>query len=616
IKWGIDAGHRRSLGLPEYEENTWRAGLDRLLLGYAMSGDGERMFGGILPFEGFESTRALVLGGLLDFTGQLFSRLEALKEPRSLGEWAACLAGMLDDFFEPGDDSEGELQRVRETLGRMAADASAAGFGKKVGLEVARHCLARRLEERVSAYGFITGGVTFCSMVPMRSIGFKVICLVGIDDEAFPRRSESAGFDLMVLDPRPGDPSRRNEDRYLFLEAVLSAREKLHVSYVGRSDQDNSSIPPSVVVSELLDYVERGFSHPSKEILGHVVTRHRLQPFHPDYFSGATGLFSYSAENCRAAARSLRPRDPAGEFIPSSLPAPGEEWDTVEVEDLCAFLVNPARFLLTRRLGIYLEEAYKAPEDREAFSLVQLERYRLKDELAAKGLRGLDPMAFYGPARAAGRLPHGAVGRYFYRLTSEEVEKFLDGVREFRSLEPLAPLEVDLDLDGCRVVGRLIEIYPEALLRFRPGAVKPADRLRTWVSHLLLGALRPEGYPGTSIFSGHDLQCRYSPVEDCGQVLAGLVRCYRQGLTRPWKLFPTASWKFAKAVVTQQRPEDTALHQALADWQGGDYSRGDCDDPYLELCFGRAGPPLDREFCQAALEVYRPLLEHQQETRL
>jgi len=616
IKWGIDARHRAALGLPGFEENTWRAGLDRLLLGCAMAGGGERMFQGILPYDDLEGAQTGVLGRLLEFVNRLVGQVGELGKPRSLSDWTACLAAMLERFFEPDEETEGELQGIREVLSQLTAKGELAGFSEKVGLEVVKYWLRDRLEEKISASGFITGGVTFCSMVPMRSIGFKVICLVGINDESFPRQGESAGFDLMLSRPREGDPSRRNEDRYLFLEALLAAREKLHISYVGSSDQDNSSIPPSVVVSELLDCLERGFTHPQKKILEHVITRHRLQAFHPDYFRSRSGLFSYSEQNCRACAQALEPRKRGEPFLVSTLPAPPEEWKTVGIRDLCSFFTNPAKFFLNKRLGIYLEEGEKVPGDSEAFNLVQLEKYSLKEELARKGLEGRDPGDFYDCVRAAGRLPHGAVGRYFYELTGDEVEKFIEAVRAYISSEPLDPLEVDLELNGYRITGRLDQIHGQALLRFRPGKVKPKDRLQTWLHHLILNAEQPEGYPLTSVFLGSDKQCRYSPAEDSRKELARLVRYYWEGLSRLWKFFPESSWSFAKAVLEEEKPEPLALYNAHGQWKGSEHNRGEIEDPYLELCFARAEPPLNEEFQQAALEVYRPLIDHREETRL
>ena len=181
-----------------------------------------------------------------------------------------------------------ELLLIRSTLRELASQAAEAGCAEPVDLAVILESLNQLLEEDRFGSGFITGGVTFCALKPMRSIPFKVICLIGMNDGAFPRTDRHLSFDLMAQKPRLGDRSLRADDRYLFLETLLSARERLHISYVGQSIRDNSEAPPSVLVSELLDYVAQAYELPGEDILkDHVLVRHRLQAFSPAYFTGA-----------------------------------------------------------------------------------------------------------------------------------------------------------------------------------------------------------------------------------------------------------------------------------------------------------------------------------------
>jgi exodeoxyribonuclease V gamma subunit len=233
---------------------------------------------------------------LVEFAEQLFKRAASLGQRRTLDAWQRDLAGLLDDFFEPGEETEREIQLIRRMLDELVKAGAASLFDEEIHLRVVRSTLERSLDQTGFGLGFLTGGVTFCAMLPMRSIPFRVICLLGMDGEAYPRQSKPLGFDYMARYPRRGDRSRRNDDRYLFLEAILSARERLYISYVGQSIQDNSAIPPSVLVSELIDYVEQGFEIPGGPIRDHLLTRHRLQAFSPEYFKNHHKLFTYSEE--------------------------------------------------------------------------------------------------------------------------------------------------------------------------------------------------------------------------------------------------------------------------------------------------------------------------------
>ena len=266
IRWGQDAKQRESLGLPGLAENTWQQGMERLFAGYAMAGKGERMFQGVLPYDDVEGGSAEVLGHFAEYLKRLFDLVAKLRERRTIGEWEGVLLGALEAFFQPDESQVPETLLIRSTLRELASKAAEAGCVEPVDLAVILESLNQLLAEDRFGSGFITGGVTFCALKPMRSIPFKVICLIGMNDGAFPRTDRHLSFDLMAQKPRLGDRSLRADDRYLFLETLLSARERLHISYVGQSIRDNSEAPPSVLVSELLDYVAQAYELPGQDI--------------------------------------------------------------------------------------------------------------------------------------------------------------------------------------------------------------------------------------------------------------------------------------------------------------------------------------------------------------
>ena len=244
--------------------------------------------------------------------------------------------------------------------------------------------LEKALAESESGSGFLVGRVTFCALKPMRTVPFRVVCLVGMNDTAYPRHGRAPGFDLIAQNPRPGDRSTRDDDRYLFLEALLSAREVFYVSYVGQSGRDNSPIPPSVLVNELLDYAEGSFAIPAGSAL---VTKHRLQPFSPVYFQGGSELFSYSTENCAASevanqtAASRRHLSPRRSASRKRVGAPrGREADSFLRPPLKIFHRTAARSSPPAD-GSLLEES-------EPLEIDSLAKYQLQQDLLTHALRG------------------------------------------------------------------------------------------------------------------------------------------------------------------------------------------------------------------------------------
>jgi len=421
----------------------------------------------------------------------------------------------------------------------------------------------------------------------------------------------------MARRPKPGDRSRRNDDRYLFLEAMLSAREKLYISYVGQSVMDNSTIPPSVLVSELLDYVEQGFEVPGGPIVDHLITRHRLQAFSAEYFKGDERLFSYSRETLEAARGLLRDRRRPGPFISKGLSPRPAEMKTVDLEDFCRFFQNPARFLLERRLGLYLGRKESILEEHEAFDLKGLERYLMGEKLLKWRLRGRDPKRFFRLARASGRLPQGAVGECLFDALSRDIEAFVGKTENYLQDAPLEPLGIDLYVSDFKITGRIGGLFPQRLILYRHARVRPYDLLRLWIHHLALNMAHTEGYPRSGMFAalaagGRDPQWKaweFPPLNNAGPILEDLLEKYRQGLVRPLHFFSKTSWEYASLIHTKKRPREEALKKAGITWEGSEYRPGEGEDDYYRLCFEDRAP-LDKEFERTASEIFGPLLEN------
>src|SRR5690606_5864572 len=249
------------------------------------------------------------------------------------------------------------LARFREILQDWAQLCEAAGMDEALPVSiVAEHCLGQ-LDQAGLSQRFFAGAVTFATLMPMRAIPFRRVCLLGMQDGAFPRQRVPADFDLMALHPRPGDRSRREDDRYLFLEALLSARDQLYLSWVGHSIHDNTPQPPSVLVSQLMDHLDQGWrpANGSGALSAALSLHHPLQPFSPRYFSthapqGPDALFTYAAE-WRQVRRLATDAD-----MPPPLAALRRD-AAVRLEVLRQFLRHPVRAFYQQRLQV----AFEAP---------------------------------------------------------------------------------------------------------------------------------------------------------------------------------------------------------------------------------------------------------------
>jgi exodeoxyribonuclease V gamma subunit len=604
VRWGLDEQDRMRLGLPGYRDHSWRAGLDRLLLGYAMPEEAGCLFNGKLPYDEMEGSSVPTLGRLAEFIDRVAALADGLQRARPLVQWRAALGATLADFLAADDAAARELAAVAALIDSLVDLAEQAACSEPVHFAVVRAWLAARLQQEEKGLGFLTGGVTFCAMLPMRSIPFRIVALIGMSEGAFPRQSRPPAFDLMARHPRRGDRSLRDEDRYLFLEAILSARDGLYISYVGQSVRDNSEIPPSVLVSEFLDAIERGFTAgQGRNIDERLLTRHRLQAFSPDYFTAGSPLFSYSAELCTALLEKRAPQQPAAAFLHTPLAEAGEEWKDVPLDRLVRFFAHPTKFLLENRLQIRLAEGITPLAEKEPFLLDHLASYQLKSELLESILRGEQAEDFLPVARCRGILPPGRHGRALFEGAVQAVTGFAGMVQEqIAGVSPLQSLDVQLDIAGFHLSGRLDGLLPQGMLRYRCAKLKGKDQLRTWIEHLVLNALQPEGYPRETRLLMVDADLAFAPVDDAAEQLQTLLNLYWQGLSKPLRYFPVSSAAYAKKWL---------LKDAYSAWEEG-YNKvpGEGDDACFRLCFGQRAP-FNEEFERIARAIFEPLLRNQ-----
>ncbi|WP_298867898.1 exodeoxyribonuclease V subunit gamma, partial [uncultured Gimesia sp.] len=459
IRWGIDGAHKQSMGLPANEQNTWLFGLRRLSIGYSMSSDVD-LFGSVAPFIDIEGAEAEWLGQLEAFIHQLADIRHELKEPATVIDWQQRINRIMDTFFETDDLDELLLNNVRELLDTLATTAETAGYSGTMSFRVMHQHLSSALSAATSSYQLLSGRVTFCNMASVRFMPFRVVCLLGMSDDSFPRNESSPGFDLIAKQPLKGDRSQRADDRYLFLQSLLSAREVLHISYVGRSQRDNSERIPSVVVSEVLEYIQQGYVLDNDTLLKRIQYEHPLQPFSAKNYDVKSGDGSYSSEWLE---RNISTKS----FASDALPAASIEQDqrSVSIRSLKNFLENPARHFLKNSLGIQSAEYTSSVEDSERFELDALQSYGLKNESLGRLLDDINHENGYELSTARGELPHGLAGWNSYNNAIDGVSDLAERVRQ-RHLGDSVDIEINLEIQGVSITGLLGDVSGGGVLRY------------------------------------------------------------------------------------------------------------------------------------------------------
>ncbi len=602
IRWGV-AGDDQA-----YPVNTWRAGMDRMILGHAMCASGYDAIDGILPYAEMDDGNHQLLAAFLGFLDTVLGYIRTCRNPQPLVEWSTLLLNVIRDLFDIDRETGPDLQRAIRAAAALKGFGEANGFHHAVPVEVVQQVLLERINTLNAAHGFIAGDVTFCGMVPMRNIPFRVIGLIGMNEHAFPRADAQPSFDLLAQHPKPGDRSRRSDDRQIFIDALLSARDALVITHIGRSIKDNAIVPPSVLVSELIDYAGSGFN----------VTYHRLHAFDPTYFGAAApDLYSYSAENARTAETLADTGSRAPVFFPCPLTTQPADEDTISIGDLVAFYRNPSRHLLRNRLGIDREWRHTELRDRETFQFSPLEAYGVNDILIRTLLDGDDPAEIAGALRVSGQLPHGPYGDELIGRYSNDAGDIANTVKKLSNGAEAAFLDIDIRVHDRRVVGRINQLYPNALIHYSPAAIKGKRHLQLWIWHLLLNIAAHDGAPRVSRMVGKKAKnevevITFAPVNDAFERFAELVSVYVEGECRPIPFFPETSWEY----VTKRARGDSveaAVDAARKRWSesrmaNGATMRGDGDDPWVSRCFPTEDFPPEGFHTYSEM-VFAPILQ-------
>ncbi|HET8744515.1 MAG TPA: exodeoxyribonuclease V subunit gamma, partial [Ramlibacter sp.] len=556
---------------------------------------------------------------------------QVLDEPAPPAQWVARLQQLLTDFFDAAEASVDGLTllRAQTALDEWQLACEEAQLAEPLPLSVVRAHWLESLEPPGLHQPFFAGGVTFASLMPMRAIPFRWIALLGMNDGDYPRSRPPVDFDLMAQEYRPGDRSRREDDRYLFLEALLSAREHLHVSWVGRSIQDNEERPPSVLVAQLRDHLAAGWrlqgakgDKPGRELVKALTVEHRLQPFHAAYFDGSDPrLFSYAAE-WRASLHAPAVGTPTQALDAPSAQAP------LTLAALGRFVRNPVRVFFEHRLAVRLADEDAAAQDQEPFGLDGLENWTLQDELIRVQRAAVDAGASREDAlqarlarfAARGELPHGAFAAQVAAQLAQPMDKLFERYMQVLQAwphalpdEPLAfrdegaqpvllfedwlsQLRAAADGARCRLV-----LESSGLVKDRRWRL--ARLLPHWVAHV---AGQLEGRPLTSVIVSKAGSATLPPLAQDAALAwwKDLLQAWREGMRRPLPF----SVESATAWLRYAAPEKGEPSMDRAREEARKCHENECKrDPYL----ARAFPGFDAfyvdEFEHWAIKLLRPL---------
>lgn len=628
VRWGLDGEHRRGFGLT-LGQNTWRAGIDRIVAGVAASERADASIGDVLPLDDVASNDISLAGRLADALELLGAAADRLATAQSAGQWAAALDAAVTSLTAVPEPDQWQVDRFHRELAELFTTSGETS--PVLQPEEVLSLVRERWSGRAGRAGFRTGTLTVCTMVPMRAVPHRVVAMIGLDDGDFPRTGTTHGDDVLAIHPLTGEHDVRIEDRQLFLDAIMSATEHLVLCFTGADEQRGQPRPPAVPLGELLDQLRLTTGRSRDEL----VVDHPLQPFDVRNLQ-AGALVPHGAETVRhdrpfsfdpaalAGARALAGRRaPARTRLLGEPLGPPRAVADVGLTELTDLFVHPAKAFLRQRLGVSLPPA--AGEIVESIPLEPdgLQAWAIGDRLLQDSLAGVDPMAAADAARRRGTLPPGRLGLELLERIGGVVGPLAAHTRDWREGEPRS-IDVDVDVPGGRrLTGAVDGVYGTRLVTIGYSAIRARQLIRAWLRLVAVSAQDPDT-PWTAQLAGRDRRSvslvHLGPIRTgAADLLAELVELRDAGLLRPLPLPPELGLEFARNLSRGSRLQQAtrmAYGRAKGSWESDRAGFGsEREDPENELVWGLRAPfqvLLDAGFADLAPRLWNPLIDHEQ----
>ncbi|MDZ7719644.1 MAG: exodeoxyribonuclease V subunit gamma [Balneolaceae bacterium] len=587
VVWGLDANHRKEFDQPPEELQTWSSALRRGWFGNLLGGKEGEVVDEMLLYQSIRTTNdQQTWSAFSNYLSQLDNMRKEVKQKKSCGDWSKWLTDRMKSIFDDLLLESVEAQTIKRTMGQIQEQAEVAGCERKISFSLFKSELSSLLDRYRASGALFTKGVTFSSMVPVRSIPFKIIALIGLNESNFPRKQISPDFDLMAQNPLPGERNRKNEDRNLFLESIMAAGEVHYCSFIGQSPVDNEEIPPSTIVSEWVDVISNSSGIEVKKI----IKKEALSGFSRTNFESKknySGVYLQTAQAIQDDENSM-----SGLKIHKPIPLEESE-EPIQIDELSRFYSNPIRWFLRKRFEVSLRES---DQEKDEFELDHLEKHILFQRVFGWVLESMSDQQIQEYLMQSGAVPVGWSGERKVLDIKKNVRTAISILKNAGIDPNLHKFPVNVSIGDHQLEGNLTSYSEAQFVDITPSGFSGKVALDSWIKHLC-GAVNDHFREKNSLLfcelkKGEPKKKVFRPVQNADEILTELIDFYREGVTAPQTFFPKTLYAFEE----RERDEKTDSYKKAAKaFNTDDYSFGENSDLAVQALLGE-GVEFRREF--------------------
>jgi len=600
-RWALDGEHKTNFDLPKDDSYSLRISCERLLLGFAsdlvFSDENVPLIEKIMPLNLVEGSNVQIMAKFMVFIDKLANWVQILQQNTNIANWQNRLLALLNDVISDNEFAAGKVNLIRDVILQIKSNDLLENFELDLSYDLVHLLVKNELERGNSEISFVRGKVTFGTMIPLRSIAFRMICVLGLNDGSLPRQNHVPSFDLINKYPRQGDRNRRFEDRYLFLETLMCARDILYLSYVGRDIKTGDLIAPSVVLNELLDACNiTAQTNDGQKVSDKITKVHSLQPFSAINFAPEDPQsFATMWYEASIALNGNRMQLPAF-YITNKELTEINYAKQITPDELIRILVNPIKFYLRKVLGINIDKHEILLPSNEPFMEITNE-YNLNELLLKTANLKWNEDMQNQLASACNYLPSGLVGQIMWHNRLAEIKYLADKLASFNQ-ENYQILNADITIKDIHICGKLPKICAKNYVNHQFYPPNGFSLTIFWLNHLLLNTITPI----TSYLFTLEQNWQANPVDNSAEQLELWLDAYKQAHIKPLPLFTKISYEFAQnfsknnKTSTKKAKSKNPLDKAFESWQAN-------SNQWFNLAF-KGENPINNEFEQLANNLY------------
>ncbi len=553
------------------ERFSWDKGLEKIMLSHAMQEKEGEEFNQNIPFANFTLGESKAFGDFYEIVEAIFKLLKHSHTKKPINYFIKLFTELADILFtesESEDKHNLSFKQILKNIKLRIEPFSDSQKNQELGIteqeiyfEVFCNFLKSQIAHSVREDDlFMHKGISFASLIPMRSIPFKVIYLLGMDNDSFPRKNNFSDFDLIHLKPQRGDRDIRESDLYLFLETLLSAKEKLYISYVGKDVKDDSERMMSTTIRTLLDYLQANYGIVEEEF----IIQHHLQPFSKAYLDGSDEKFFTYEEFFSSNRNSENKHDKEKKDSNSSDKRENSNSLAKEIsfKDFALFFKENTKFYYEKILqGIILEPA-QSLESSELIEPNNLENYSLLQEVINVNLKKKNLAWTKLKADSMGKIPYGNFGDLYFREKNITAEQLIATIKEKLSynLEDYQLKRFDYTYKDLKIsdIGALV-CEKEALL-FYPSKLNAKQKIEAMLIQLLCN-LKFGDF--NTVLVALDDAVKFNSASNPEELFEELYKIYLDGTKKALPFFPESSFMLAEEFEKQKNKKDNAENIAI-----------------------------------------------------